>query len=539
MWALRILSGPQAGQVYLLKNGKNRMGRSAESDFQLSGNGISKNHFDVTVFPDKVILTDLKSSNGTFLNGLRVHHSVIRLGDKLAAHDTLFEIILAPERKTQATALPVATRTPAYQQNMPTYSQPFPTLSQGPFPHPEMAQHLGRIEESIPSRDLLIRRIQKYVNEVVMPSLHRLVEVFEFQKVILGFAVAFVLMVTLLSMLPMNQITSESIETESRRRALTVARALANANQRVLRSNDISSFSTDLILREDGIEDVYILSKDGSILAPPERAGSTPKQAGFAKAIKGQTKDITDKLSGGLIAASTAILAFDADLQANTAKAHVVVIYNPGSLKFDDGRALSLFFQMLVLASLIGGVLFFLMYKLIEYPFLRLSQEIDSAITEGRDHADVPINFPALQKVVVTTNSLLSRSSQVSAGGVGEAASQVHREPELQNLVQMIGFPALLVNKDQTILSVNAAFEVLTGVGPSSILNRSLQFIPDQALYKNMQALIQSAQAQPAATVSDQLDISGHNFKLSCQMVSGEYWVITISPVESAQGGAA
>ncbi|MFN7825583.1 MAG: FHA domain-containing protein [Pseudobdellovibrionaceae bacterium] len=540
MWALRILSGPQAGQVYLLKNGKNRMGRSVENDFQLNGNGISKNHFDVTVFPDKVILTDLKSSNGTFLNGLRVHHSVIRLGDKLAAHDILFEIILAPEKRTQATALPVATRTPAFQQNLPTYSQPFPTLSQNGFPHPDLGAPLQRDEASRrAAQDSLSVRLQKYVNEVVMPSLHRLVEVFEFQKVILGFALAFVLMVTLLSMLPMNQITSESIETESRRRALTVARALANANQRVLRGNDISSFSTDLILREDGIEDVYILSKDGSILAPPERAGSTPKQAGFAKAIKGQTKDMTDKLSGGLIAASTPILAFDADLQANTAKAHVVVIYNPGSLKFDDGRALSLFFQMLVLASLIGGVLFFLMYKLIEYPFIRLNAELDSAISEGRDHADVPIQFPALQKLVVTANSLLTRTSQGAPSSQGTAGFQAQREPELQNLVQLIGFPALLVNKDQTILSVNSAFEVLTGVGASSILNRSLQFIPDQALYKNIQALIHSAQAQPLTTVSDQLDISGHNFKLSCQIVSGEYWIITISPAESAQGGAA
>ncbi|MFN7262382.1 MAG: PAS domain-containing protein, partial [Pseudobdellovibrionaceae bacterium] len=184
-------------------------------------------------------------------------------------------------------------------------------------------------------------------------------------------------------------------------------------------------------------------------------------------------------------------------------------------------------------------VLFFLMYKLIEYPFIRLNAELDSAISEGRDHADVPIQFPALQKLVVTANSLLTRTSQGAPSSQGTAGFQAQREPELQNLVQLIGFPALLVNKDQTILSVNSAFEVLTGVGASSILNRSLQFIPDQALYKNIQALIHSAQAQPLTTVSDQLDISGHNFKLSCQIVSGEYWIITISPAESAQGGAA
>ena len=95
MWALKVLNGPQAGQVYVLKPGRNRIGRSSSVDFQVNVAGISKEHLEFQVFPDKLIINDLKSSNGTFLNGVRVQSATVRLGDKLSLDKILFDVILA------------------------------------------------------------------------------------------------------------------------------------------------------------------------------------------------------------------------------------------------------------------------------------------------------------------------------------------------------------------------------------------------------------------------------------------------------------
>src|SRR6185312_1903448 len=353
-------------------------------------------------------------------------------------------------------------------------------------------------------------RVRHYIDNVVMPGLYRLPEVFEFKTVIMGFSVVFVLIVTLLSLLPMTQITSESIKTESRRRALTVARALANANEKSIRQGDLSSYSTDLVLREEGIDEVYILSKDGTILSPPERSGSMVKGdiAGFFSGFRGQTREASGEIGSGHIAASVPIVVFDPDLQQNVPKAYAVVVYNTGSLKFDDGRALGLFVQMLAIAFTVGGLMFFLLYKLIEYPFLRLTEELDSALREGRDHAQITMKFPLVQNLMVSVNSLLTRA----LSGGGNALMPTFSQQEAMNILSLIGYPGMLLSRDGAILAVNPGFESLTGVNAMNVQGQALQFLPDQALQKNIEGLIASARTQTQTVQSDRLDISGHQF---------------------------
>ena len=70
MWALRVLTGPQAGHIFELKMGRNLIGRTAQCDVKLMSPGVSKEHSEVTVYKDKIVVTDLRSSNGSYLNGV-------------------------------------------------------------------------------------------------------------------------------------------------------------------------------------------------------------------------------------------------------------------------------------------------------------------------------------------------------------------------------------------------------------------------------------------------------------------------------------
>ena len=535
MWAIRILNGPLAGQIHVLKKGKNKMGRGATCDIQLAVVGISKEHLEIQMHGDKLVVTDLRSSNGTFLNGVRIQSAMMRLGDKLRIDQMFFDVVMTQTEQPQAVAL--------YQPNFP---HSISSHAQNHHPHPSHQQSMPVAAPVQAWTD----KANDYVNKVVLPSLYRLIEVFEFKVVMMGFAFVFIMMVTLLSIFPMNQITSESIHKESRRRAQTVARALANANEKAIRSGDMSSYSADLVLRDEGISNVYILAKDGSVIAPPEMAGMTiggersgvKYLAGFVSQIRGQTKEYSSDVGDGKIAASTPILVFDPEFQQNVAKAHAVVVYDTGSLKFDDGRALSLFIQMLAMALIVGAGLFFLMYKLIEYPFIRLQEELDESLREGRDHVQLSILFPTLQKVLVSVNSLLTRVQQ--SGGMVQAGSAGQlRDQDWAQITSLCGYPALLISKEMNIVSMNSAFESLTGVQSFNMVGQAMYNLPDQAMQKNIEGLVQQASAQTNMTQRDQLEISGQQFQLQCQAVTvggdAKYFFLSISPLEQIEGGAA
>ncbi len=52
MWALRVLNGPAAGQIFHLESGKNRFGRGPSCQFQIQAPGISKEHMEISVLAD-------------------------------------------------------------------------------------------------------------------------------------------------------------------------------------------------------------------------------------------------------------------------------------------------------------------------------------------------------------------------------------------------------------------------------------------------------------------------------------------------------
>ena len=550
MWAIRILSGPQAGNIYSLKEGKTRIGRAKEADLQINVPGVSKEHLEVTVIGEKLLFTDLNSSNGTFLNGVKVKGGVLKLGDKLSIHNVIADIVVASERAALATThKPSRAVVPAMPAQVPMpMNNAYPTAYNGngaghgavqnfevPMPPPPPP----------PARLSLADKLNNQVDKKVMPVLHQAAEQFEFRYVLMGFVTVYIIMVTMLAIVPMKQITGESISIESKRRAITVARSLARGNEKVIRSGDIANFSTDYAWKEDGVDDVYVVSKEGRLLAPPERIGSPPKEANFFKntILKGGTHESSGEVNGKIIAA-VPILGYDPDTQQNVAKAYAVIVYNPGSMTFDDGRAFSLFIQMLALAFVAGALLFFFLYRLVEYPYHELNRELDLALRENREHVQVRVRFPVLQNMLTNINSLLARAANPNIGKNSGETGRGSKNHEYLSILQLIGFPALLITKEGKILKGNAAFEALTSIHLVNIENQKISAIPDQAMQKNIDELMKVATQMTGQVAMDKLEINGNMFALNCQALTtatGEVdcFFFTVSPMQSNEENAA
>ncbi len=83
---LRVISGPDAGQETSLGLPSVRIGTAADNDVVLTDRAVSRRHAEIRMTPDGLLLRDLGSTNGTFINDVRVTeayvpaHAECRLG---------------------------------------------------------------------------------------------------------------------------------------------------------------------------------------------------------------------------------------------------------------------------------------------------------------------------------------------------------------------------------------------------------------------------------------------------------------------------
>jgi len=70
-----------SSQLLELKLGVNRIGRNAENDFQLEHPSVSGSHCEFVVTDSSLVLRDLESTNGTFVNGAKVREFKLSPGE--------------------------------------------------------------------------------------------------------------------------------------------------------------------------------------------------------------------------------------------------------------------------------------------------------------------------------------------------------------------------------------------------------------------------------------------------------------------------
>lgn len=93
-FVLRGVSGVTFGKTFALV-GNMVMGRAHESDISVPSEEVSRNHARLQVTPDGIMVEDLGSANGTWINGKRIHTDLLKPGDELRL-DTIRFMLIAP-----------------------------------------------------------------------------------------------------------------------------------------------------------------------------------------------------------------------------------------------------------------------------------------------------------------------------------------------------------------------------------------------------------------------------------------------------------
>ena len=82
---LVVLSGPERGQEHVISADVIRVGKAPENDLMITDDTVSRVHFEIVRDAKGYLLRDLKSTNGTFLDGAEIKEAYIRAGSVIAA----------------------------------------------------------------------------------------------------------------------------------------------------------------------------------------------------------------------------------------------------------------------------------------------------------------------------------------------------------------------------------------------------------------------------------------------------------------------
>ncbi|HKE18139.1 MAG TPA: sigma 54-interacting transcriptional regulator [Kofleriaceae bacterium] len=82
---LVVLSGPERGSEHVISSDVIRVGKASENDLVVTDDTVSRVHFEIVRDAKGYLLRDLKSTNGTFLDGAEIKEAYIRAGSIIAA----------------------------------------------------------------------------------------------------------------------------------------------------------------------------------------------------------------------------------------------------------------------------------------------------------------------------------------------------------------------------------------------------------------------------------------------------------------------
>ena len=87
--SLFVIRGNDQGSRFELEDGTFRLGRDASSDIRLLDTEVSRQHAELRSRGGTCSISDLNSSNGTFVNGQRVRQRELSTGDQIQLGSTL------------------------------------------------------------------------------------------------------------------------------------------------------------------------------------------------------------------------------------------------------------------------------------------------------------------------------------------------------------------------------------------------------------------------------------------------------------------
>ena len=89
--------GPDLGRRYTLKNNIVNLGRDTSNQIVVNSDSVSRRHARLTIESGQRLITDLQSTNGTYINNMPVLSHFLKNGDQVKIGDTIFKYLVGSD----------------------------------------------------------------------------------------------------------------------------------------------------------------------------------------------------------------------------------------------------------------------------------------------------------------------------------------------------------------------------------------------------------------------------------------------------------
>ncbi len=99
--SLVIIDGNEKGRIIYLTNNYMTIGRGSHADIIISDKTVSRKHCLIEVNETDVVVIDLESSNGTYVNNVKINKAHLNPGDKIRIGSTLLKFELTDKEDSE------------------------------------------------------------------------------------------------------------------------------------------------------------------------------------------------------------------------------------------------------------------------------------------------------------------------------------------------------------------------------------------------------------------------------------------------------
>lgn len=484
-YSLIILQGPNKNKIFELQPGTMIIGRNPDCDIQLDSEFVSKKHATLTVSDEEVVIEDLNSRNGTFVNGIMIQKTKLKAGDRLSFREIILEF--RKMRTSQKTAQP-------------------------PIPHSQIIP---------PSQ-------KGFFHKTFLPLLETLSQKIEWKYTTLVLVILFITLSFLFLIPPLLEEARGKLQAEALKRGELIVKRLARENQKNLSIKDGNlvtdtlQLTTSFAQLEERIVSANIVDpKTKRILAPTERLNQTIENVGAVLRGTEVTQLTIEKINATLILISQPMYIYDTAQNEEVVGGVVQVMFNLDGIGFSSSEEGGILIRSFIILFLLGLGLYFLLHQYTRAAFRKIDDEIETATRKGYRHLELKTKFEEMSVVVRSINDVFRRTRELVTKLPEESREKKERIVEntdeiLKNLVLSLSDGVAIVNNAYQIIQVNPAFEKLAGFtydshSESNILN----LIQDQELLRNITHGLGEAAYSSGTVNREEIFVNQDKFQLS------------------------
>ena len=524
MYKLTVVAGPNRGSTYAVQDGELSIGRQTGNGIVLSSSKVSKRHCQLVVNNDEVVIKDLGSSNGTFVNGVLTKLRKLKAGDRLSVGEFVLELT-----KPQARAPRAAPAVSGFGNvvQFPTGNQISSPAMPG-MPDSSMPGSSGGANLASPMPTDIKGKLLWNFEKHVMPIFYGMALKNEWRMIGVGLFAAFVIGTVIVSVYPLLQSNRVTVIKETGRRAQFMAKQIVEKNSAFIAARAETKTEIGSIEREEGVRVAVLTDLDNRILAPPGKLNQYLASGGEAALAvrardlfrQGREVGIIKEVDEETIVAIEPMKVLDPQMGRNVVVGMAIVSLDTSLATPDLGEIGMAYSEALIVTGLLGFLIVLVLYRLTIKPFEVLNDDIDKVLKGDIPQVTHEFKFEELDQLYDVINAALQRVPKGGAPGES-AAGDSPSGPTVDEyagpvrmLAGLVKFGLVILDSDRKIVFLNSMFEEISGIRSDNAIGQDIPAVArDQAFGAFSADLFDRATAGTEG-ISEDFDFSGVTFKM-------------------------